>query len=586
MIDSLNSARHWLRTNPAWLAAGAVAVLVVVSHVFAAYGASLPLYWEDEAGYLGNAQVIAGIGEIPELRGRPYYIGWSLLLVPFWWIFQDGQSVYIASVVLSALCGIAIAVPLSLIARRLGLAWPWAVIAGAAIAASPARTVLSSFGLPENLLALLVAFSALWAMRFHESKSIGNAVGLAAFVAASFATHGRVVPLLVATGLWFIWTLRRHFAASAIALVVMGALAGGSFLAYRAVTSLLYLTDGARESVGISRILGAELFPTLMSSVGQIWYIVIAWVGLTIPGFIFLGRRFGSELAKRHPGVATWAMLAIIGTSIISFTNISEAIDRGSSRIDILSYGRYLDPVVLPVALVGLVMVIRVLSRRVAIAMLAGTIGVGLLWFAVVWPNITTEGTQWWAPINVTALLQFGFHAHHLYPLAPWLPASVVVAVAVGLVVLLRKRPAILVAALVLYFAVSTVFIVTRVIRPFFEPWRTSFTLVQVIDGDPLLDDQPVSFDLYGLKEAGDIASKNAYQILLAPTAVPIYDSAEGLPTTDLVISQRDWEFADEFGARAVAVDQGIFDSTLWVMPGALQDKLEAEGKLIPAGTQ
>ena len=140
MTEVINERRVWLRANAGWIAAGLAVVALIVSHAFAAFGASLPMYWEDEAGYLGNAQVMAGVGEIPELRGRPYYLGWSLLLVPLWWIFQDGQLVYQGAVVLSALCGIALAWPLALIARRFALSWPWSITAGAVIAVSPARS--------------------------------------------------------------------------------------------------------------------------------------------------------------------------------------------------------------------------------------------------------------------------------------------------------------------------------------------------------------------------------------------------------------------------------------------------------------
>jgi hypothetical protein len=586
-VTIVNSkSTSWLSANSAWIAAGIAVAVLLVSHVFTAWGANLPLYWEDEAGYLGNAQVMAGVGEVPDLRGRPYYVGWSLLLVPLWWIFDNGQSVYQGAVALSALCGIALAAPLALIARRFSLSWPMAIVAGAVIASSPARTILSGFGLPENLLTLLVAFSAYFALKFHEAKSLGNALALAGSVGAAFATHGRVIPLVIATVLWLVWTARRALVPSVAGLATLGALAASSFVLYRHVTSLIYGDGGARESVGIGRILNADFLATLMSGTGQIWYIVIAWVGLTIPGFVVVARQLGVEWKTRVPDIALWASLAILGTAIISFTNIASAIARGSSRIDVLSYGRYLEPLIVPIALIGLVLVMKKLSKRMALGLLAGTVAISTVWFIIVWPNIQTEGTQWWAPINVTGVVHFGFHAHQLYALAPWLPASVVVVAAALAVFLLRKKPAILVAMLALYFIAATVFSQTRVVQPFFAPWQESFTLREVLNNEPLLVDEPVSFDMNGLAEAGDIASKNAYQILLAPRSVPIVDTSEELPTTDLIISQRDWVLADELGARAIDMDQGVFDSVLWVMPGELQDSLDDAGLLLPEGAQ
>ena len=120
LLSTLTTAWSRVSYRAPWVAAALAIIVLIVSHVFVGSDASLPLYWEDEAGYLANAQVMAGVGEAPDLRGRPYYIGWSIALVPLWWIFQDGHEVYVGAVTLSVLCGIATAVPLAFeLARRL-----------------------------------------------------------------------------------------------------------------------------------------------------------------------------------------------------------------------------------------------------------------------------------------------------------------------------------------------------------------------------------------------------------------------------------------------------------------------------------
>jgi hypothetical protein len=572
-----------VRDHRGWILPTVLVLLLIGVHGYIASGARLPLYWEDEAGYLGNAQVMSGVGHIPSLRGRPYYIGWSVLLVPLWWILRDGEAVYRGAVALSALCGIATAVPLTLIARRFRLTWPKAISAGAVVALSPAHALLSGFGLPENFLGLLVAFAAWFGMRWAGQKTLGNALGLGLLVAGAFATHGRVVPFVIATALWFLWTLRRHFVPSIVGLVTMIVLAGVSFLVYRHVTGLLYVGGaGARESVGIGRIFSAQFLPTLMSGLGQVWYIVFGTVGLAIIGFIVLGRQLGTEWKERVPGIAVWAFLGIIGMAIISLTSISAPIANHSSRLDVLSYGRYLDPVVVPLTLIGVAMVIRGLSRKLAIATIITAVGISALWFLIVWRNRTIIGTQWWAPINVTGTLQYGWNYHQRYQSAPWSIATVVVVAALVVVLILRKRPAILIGLLAVFLAVSTGFAEERVIKPFFAPWETSFTLRTTIDDNPLLKGVPVAFDINGIIPIGDIASKNAYQTLLAPTYVPLVDSSVADPTTSLVISRQDWPEAAKLGAKKIANDTGLFSNALYVLPGALQDKLAAAHELIP----
>lgn len=585
-LSVLLAARTSLGGRRTWALPIALLAVLVIVHVYVASGANLPLYWEDEAGYLGNAQVMSGVGHIPSLRGRPYYLGWSVLLVPLWWILQNGQAVYVGAVVLSALCGIATAIPLALIARRLGLSTPAAVSAGAVIALSPDHALLSGFGLPENLLGLLVAFAAYFGIRFHQEKSVGNAVGLALFVGYSFATHGRVIPIVIATGLWFLWNLRRHALAAVIGIVSMGLVAGLSFLLYRHVTDLLYVNAaGARESVGVGRILHTNFLATVMSGLGQVWYFVFATVGLTILGFVVLWRQLRSEWKRRIPGVALWTFVSLAGMAIISFTSIAAPIANASSRLDILSYGRYLDPIMVPVSLLGLVLVIKGLSRRIAIATVVSAIAIGVLWFVIVYRNRTVIGTQWWAPINITGTLQYGWSYHARYQSAPWSVATVVVVVALVAMLLLRKRPAILIGLLAVFLTVSTVYAQERVIKPFFAPWESSFTLRTAIADNPLLRGVPVSFDTNGMVAIGDIASKNAYQTLLAPTYVPLVDSSVDRPKTELVIARQTWPEADQLGARKIANDTGLFSNALWVLPGKLQDELSARNELIANNT-
>jgi hypothetical protein len=562
----------------------AVAVLLFV-HVFAATGANIPLYWEDEAGYLGNGLVLSGLTDGLELRGRPYYIGWSILIAPLWLIFQDGQATYLAAVWVSAACGAATAIPLTAVARRLGLSLPWAIVAGSVIAMSPARTVFSGMALSENLLALLVACTVWFAVRLRDRPTWPNALGLGLFAAGAFATHGRAIPLVVAAGLWFVLHLRRRPIVALAGLVPMGLTALGSFLLYRSVAAQLYQDASAREDSGIGRIFNSDLLPTFLSGFGQFWYLVFAWLGLAVIGILVLGRAAWREVRRRTPGLATWGLIALIGAAIICFPFNAPTIARAASRIDVYSYGRYLDPFVVPLALIGLVLVIRGLSKRMAIATLSITAATGAVWYAVVWPVIPSEGKMWWAPMNVAALLQFPWRGTTNMISAFWEPWLLVTAVVLGalvVVLLLRRRPVVLVVLLAAYFAVSSVSVEVRFIRPFFSTWNASFTLRDELLHDPELAGSSVSFDMNGIKEIDDVVSKNAYQILLAPRPVDIIDTTIERPATDLVIARQDWNRADDFGALKLDDDEGVFQNALWVMPGELQDVLISEGRLSP----
>jgi len=576
----------WCRKNPLWLAAIVVAVIAVAVNIFTAMGAVLPLYWEDEAGYLANAQVMAGVGFVPELSGRPYYIGWSLLLVPFWWILQDGQAVYLAGVALSAACGIAAGIPLTLIARRLGLAWPLAVIAASVIVLAPSKALYSGFAMSESLLTLAVALAVWAALRFAERASVPRALLLSVFVSLAFLTHGRAVPLLIATVLWFVWSLRSRPVASIVGIVAAATMSGAGFLLYRHVAALIYGTAGVRESNGLERLFGPDPLATLVSAVGQIWFVTFSWVGLTVFGCVVLYRATRREISTRAPGVALWSALSLLGISAISFTFIAAAVARGASRLDIYSYGRYLDPFVVPLALVGLVLVMRGLSRRVALGGLIAVVVTAVAWFAIVFPQLPDSGLRLWFPINILGSLQYPWRGTTWLPAAPWLYMSLVVIAALVVVYLFRAKRVVLVALLAFYFVASSVVGELRIVRPFFSEWNVAFTLRGVILDNPLLAGRPVSLDTQGLREIGDSVTKNGYQTLLAPERVILVDSDDEAPTTDLVIARQDWVNAERFGARKIADDTGQFSNALWVMPGELQSQLESEGLLIPEHTQ
>ncbi len=567
-----------------WVAASiSVAVLIGV-HAFSALGTVLPIYWEDEAGYLANAQVLAGVGTPPDLRGQPYYIGWSLLLVPAWWISQDARIVYEFAVALSAALGVVVGALLTVVGRRLGLSLPWAIVAGATIAASPSRAVFSSFGLAETLLVLCVVAALLSALHYSASRSGRAAASLATFSALAFATHGRAIPLVIATGILLAWNLRFRGtrAASVGGLVVLLVVSIGSFMLYRSVTGQLYGESAARESIGISRILTPELLPTLWSAVGQAWYVHFAWLGLATLGVVLLVRQVREEWRSRVPAWAAWYALAFTGAAVISVTFISGPFERGSARLDILSYGRYLEPYVIPLAMLGLVLVLRGVTSRIVLYLLAGSGLLAAVWYFTTWRSQPAEGNAWWAPINVGGMLQYPWESSQRLVGSPWFFGALVAGVALVLLLVLRRRVIAWVLVVLVFFVASAVRIEDYRIRPFASAWNQSFTMVGMIRTTPELSRHAIAFDLARMEEFGDIASRNAYQLLLAPQEVVLWNSEEA-PTApaDLVIARADWPLADRFGAVKVADDLGpLFSNSLWVLPGDTREQLEEAGLL------
>ena len=560
-------------------AAAAIAVIaVVVIHISVALNSYIPMLWTDELGYLANAQILSGVGEPRDLAGRGYYVGWSLLITPLWWFTNDLDLIYQLSVAISVVFGIATTLPLAAIARRTGLSWTWAISLGAIISLAPSRTSMSNFALAENFLAFFVAVTVLAGMRYASQKTVLTAMAFGASAAMVFVIHGRAVPVAIAAGLWLLWTLRRHFMPSLAGGITLGAIALGGFQLYRWVISFMYPASADREASGIERIFGSDPVAVLTSGGGQIWYMFAAWAGLTLLGGIYVARRAVIELRAKQPSIAVFSLITLVGAFIISATWVARTVGAGRDRLDIYSYGRYLETYGPILALFGLVLIVKGISKRVAIIAAIATVVIVAGYFVLIVPQVPLDGILFWGATSVPGLLQWPWPhvSGQLQP--PWVLASAFAIVALVAAYILRKHPVVVITIAAVFFAGSSVAAEIRTVTPYFAGFQDSFGLREQLAE---YRDASVSFDRAGMNEPGedrDTVSRNAYQYWSSPRAVEVIDTDEVAPTTELVIARKDWPTADSFGAIKIADDTGLFDNALYVMPGELQDHLLADG--------
>jgi hypothetical protein len=560
-----------------WIAVALALVSAVAVHVSMALHATIPVLWTDELGYLADAQVLSGIGEPRDLAGRGYYIGWSLLLVPFWWLTSDLELIYRCAVGLSAAIGIAVTVPLAAIARRLGLSWQWSLVIAAAISLAPARASMSTFALSENLLALVIALAVLAAMTYATTPTVRSAVVLALAASGLFIVHGRTISVAIAVGVWFIWNARRHLWSSISGLATLATVGGAGYALYRWTVSLLYAPSADREASAVERVFGSDPGALATSATGQVWYEYASWAGLALVGGVALAAIAVREIRAKSPSIASFSVIALIGALVVSATWVARTVGAGRDRLDIYSYGRYLETFGFLLALLGLVVIVRGLRRTQLIAVAIGAAAITVIFFVAVAPQAPLGGALFWGATSVPGLLQWPWPhvSSQLQP--PWWLAGIFAVVATAGIVILRKRPAVIVAVFVLFFALSSVTAQVRTLDPYFSGFRESFGLrVPIAE----YRDATVSFDTSGLNNgsARDTVSRNAYQYWGSPRPVVVFDSEATVPTTDLVIARQEWQMAKILGALKISDDTGLFDNALWVMPGALQDELVAEG--------
>jgi hypothetical protein len=559
-------------------AATAVAVVAVLAvslvHLYAASRAHGPVWTDDEIGILANARVIAGVGEPYELAHLSYYPGWSILLAPLWWVLSDPADVYRAAVLLAALCAIALVAPLAALARRLGLGTAAAVVVASVVAVAPGRAVMSTYVLTENALTLVLALTALAAVRYAERRTGGAAVLLGALAAASFVTHGRVVAVLGMTLVWLVVDAvrgRRGAWAGAVTAAVV-ALAG--FRLHLWVSAQLYGSAGAREASALSTLDEIVSVAGLRSLVGQLWYVGAAWLALPTIGVAVVVTLCAREARGRRPDLGWWALGAVVGSLLISVPGVSAAIARGSDRLDVIAYGRYLEPVLVPLALVGLAWFVARGRRRLLVVVAVVTVVVVLVF--QLWIVPTSDRGGWWAMINIAGLLGRSWPFQGDPGAPPWVPFGVTAVVAVlAYVVAARWRRArwVVVAVLGVYLTVSSVSALTRVVHPENARLGAAPDLAAVVRD---LDPEELSYDTRG----ADWVGQNLFQFWLTGVRVHPFDSREEAAPTELVISRSAWPRGEREGARRIAGSQR--DEALWVLPGPLADAYEEQGYLEP----
>ncbi|WP_166879338.1 cytochrome d ubiquinol oxidase subunit II [Salinibacterium sp. ZJ450] len=564
----------------------AVAAAIAV-HVIAAIGSSAPIYAQDEIGYIANAQVLSGIGDAPSLSGLGYYVGWSLLLVPFWWIFGDPQSVYLGAVALSAFFGIFMVVPVALLARQLSVAYPWALVIGAIVSVAPSRVMMSNFAFAENFLAVLVVLFVLQSIRFAARASVLNACLLGLVAGSIFVTHMRMAPFLVVTAVWFAFRIRRSLMPSLAGLAALTVTAIPGYLLFRYVLSVLHSSSVTREGRGLNRLFTTHPVDLLTAASGQAWYATVSLYGLVTIGVLVLVVGTAEELRRRSIGANTVTSIAAIGVLAISVIWIGGALPNVLGRLDLYTYGRYLDPLFSVVVALALIALFKGQSRRSAFTAASLSVAAVFVFLVaillVVSDRMGNAQSIWWVPVSVSGLLHWDWPNVTAATIAPWLTASAAGLLGVAAVLLLRRRAKWLLVATLVTLLVTSVVADQKTMNEYTAPWYKSFTLRHVVNEYPA---QLISFDKAGASGAeggGDTVSANMYQFWTSPEPIITFNSTEQSPPTELVISRFNWALADELGARRVAIDGGMFDNVLWVLPGVLQDELASQGRLLAA---
>lgn len=361
------------------VAATALAGLIRLPVILAA---TEPGIVPDEPGYWAIAHWASGSRHLTSMNDLPIYQPvHGMLLAPLEWLPVSPTARYKAALVLTFASVTAAAALVRHTMKKLGAGDGASAAGFVLVVLYPALTTTTSFTWSESTVVFFtVAFVAGLAHLSVDRGDCSRFVLCAVSVVAGLApfVHGRLsaLPLIWITALvWVSWSdpvsslsrLGRGRALGFAALTVLCAISM-SLVRSEMVDSLYH--DPRSPGEAVTAVLGhptrwGDLF---WAASGQIWYAIVSSGGLALLGVVALCRSSsGPDRTRLTFAIGT---LSTIGSVLaISASFMADILDRAGqdptaaelvrTRWDHLTYGRYIDPVVLIAAVVGLYVLVE-----------------------------------------------------------------------------------------------------------------------------------------------------------------------------------------------------------------------------------
>ncbi len=540
-----------------------------------------PLIMADEAVFLANARYLSGTAPMPTLHGAVFFhFGYSLFLVPAFWLFDSPYTIYTASLVISAFLMSTVYLSLYyVLAPLLGISSRLAMVASFLTCLYAPLLLRANFAWGDN--AYVPGFMLLIALfgTLLRHKSVRLAIMFGVLLGFMYTVHTRSLPLipvaalyLVALGLCRALPWRAVSAAlSATALILIGT---------RLAISELKTAGGTDSPENpILPIIGhffslQGVHDFLLKSNELALYAVQSSFGLLPIGALaiclLLWQRRGMGLTSfAHDVPAATLMFFLLAW--LSTAVVSAAWNGAFAQDTHFMLGRYVDGIsALPIAL-GLTTVLcgqQWRSWRLAL-LLTTLLGISTV--------AASYGLSVFLPV-IFAPQSLGIYPYaFLFGTTPLalIVASVVAAVGFVFFSFARGRwRFIAVAAIACLFLLTSAFGYFFAILPLQERVARSSTLASYIRA--YLGSPPTI--------AYDIASYHplpyfSYEFLLPHSRFLPFDSAAGeLPPAPIVISSRFWKDADTLNAHFWQSEPHVpligADQALWTLPGPDQSAL------------
>lgn len=331
-------------------------------HIYKIYGFMI---YPDEFGYWACAGKLLGCDWSGAVSlGYYYSFGYSLILAPVLWIFQDSVAAYRAAIAVNVLLQCGAAALLWNIYRRLYVQehlhcgtdvsdqQRQAMVAVGIAVFYPAWSFYAQTTMAEALMTFMYALVCCALLMVIEKPNITRTVLFILSLIYLYSVHMRTIGVLAAailTLLYFAWRTPSYRKGLLIGMaVLMAGMFGAMWIKYLVKETVYAATDDMRLGMSdyagqfgrIKEMLTVQGIKRLAVSImGKLYYLGMASFGLFYPAVYAAARRITKLIGTRKNKTDIFYLFLMF--SLLGQLVISAVFMMNPDRIDQIVYGRY-----------------------------------------------------------------------------------------------------------------------------------------------------------------------------------------------------------------------------------------------------
>ncbi len=553
--------------------------LLLLIQVSLALFRDLPLITADESVYWAHARFFSGAAPMPTLYGSHFFaFGYSLFLVPAFWLFESPTTAYTASLVISAfLMSTLYLILYYVLVCLLGISSRLAIFVAFITCLYPPLLLRANFAWAEN--AYMPGFMLLIALfgTLLRQKSLRLALLFGLLLGCMYTIHARSLPLIPIAAIYlavlgYFRVLRWRVVAASLTVTALVLVSTRIVVNYLKLQSESGIPEMSMSAV-IAHLLSLQgLHDVVHMANMQVLQVIQSSFGLFLVGLLAVGhllwKRLSNSPASFTNDVATatltFFILAWMGTLTLAAAHLANPIQHVFFLL-----GRYVDGISAPFLALGLSAVLSAHQRY------PSRQGLILIVLVAVSTLVAVLGLSHFLPATFVPF-------SGIYPFLALLDsspalicASAVAIVCFAVLVLATGRIRIMaVLAITVLFLLTSAYDYRFGILPLQDRVARTSTLASYIRtylGSP----PAIAYDTTYYHPL----TYFTYEYLLPHTRFIPFDGAAGeKPPADIVISGSRWQEAVTLGAQFWQVEPAITtvgaNQALWTLPGPQQSDL------------